>query len=216
MSPYDSFLLLTCFAGAYLIGSIPFAYLVVFLTHRFDLTRKGSSNVGAMNAYEVTGSRLVGVSIGLLDAIKGALAVGIAAWTIGAEASPPPHVPLAAIAGVVAGHNYNLWLSLQSGHLEGGKGLAAAAGALLVFQPYLVGAWALLYAAGIFAYGLWSGSRRIIVGNVVATGLLPVAAYAIYGSSGTSTALVLAVLVLPKHWRQLRQLLGSTEPETAS
>lgn len=207
MSPYDWYLLLACFGGAFLIGSIPVAYLVVHLTHRLDLTRRGSGNVGAMNAFEVTGSRWVGVSIGIGDALKGVIAVAVGMWMLGVESPSPAPLPLAALAGVVAGHNYNPWLSLQSGRLEGGKGLAAAGGGLLVYEPLLVPVWAGLYAAGILIYGLWVGTRRIIAGNVVALTLLPLPAYLLYGTEGLLVALVLALITLPKHRAQVRDLL---------
>lgn len=207
MTPYDGFLLLTCFAAAFLIGSVPFAYVVVFASRRLDLTERGSGNVGAMNAYEVTGSRWIGISSGLLDALKGAVAVGLGTWMLGSEGAPPAHLPVAALAGVVAGHNVNPWLSLHTGHLEGGKGLAAAGGGLLVFQPLMVPAFAALYAVGIYAYGLWRGTRRIIAGNVVALILLPAAGYPLYGGEGVLVGGILALLALPKHWRQARRLL---------
>lgn len=212
MSPYDGFLLLTCFGAAFLIGSVPFAYVVVFASHRLDLTERGSSNVGAMNAYEVTGSRWIGVASGLLDALKGALAVGLGTWMVGSAGSPPAHLPAAALAGVVAGHNFNPWLSLHTGHLEGGKGLAAAGGGLLVFQPLMVLTFAALYTAGIYAYGLWRGTRRIIAGNVFALMLLPAAGYLPYGREGVLVGGILALLALPKHWNQARRLFREERP----
>lgn len=220
MSPYDWFLVLTGFGGAFLIGSVPVAFLVVQLTHRLDLKHRGSGNVGAMNAFEVTGSPRVGISIGVLDAVKGAIAVAAGFWMLGAESPSDAPLPLAALIGVVAGHNYNPWLSLQSGRIEGGKGLAAAGGGLLVYEPLLVPAWAGLYALGILAYGLFTGTRRIIAGNVIALALLPVPAYLLYGREGLIVGLALAVLALPKHHRQVRDLLRrdftAGEPRTDS
>ncbi len=197
---------LLLFVGAYLVGSIPVAFILVKLTRGGDLREMGSSNIGAMNAYEVTHSRPLGVMIGCLDALKGAAAVIL--LPIAFEGSVDPFPPQAiALIGVVAGHNYNLWLSIGSGELEGGKGLAAAGGGLLFFMPWLAPVWAGLYAVGLLVCEQWRGERNIIMGNVFALLMLPVPGYLIYGWEGLSTSLLVVLLILPKHVRQMRELL---------
>lgn len=63
---------------SYLIGSIPFAFLLLKWTTGKDIRTLGTGNVGAMNSYDVTGSKLIGITVGVLDALKGAAAVIVA------------------------------------------------------------------------------------------------------------------------------------------
>lgn len=126
------------FLLGYAVGSVPMAWLLVRLATRQDVSQEGSGNVGALNASRVAKSKWVGVGVMALDALKGAAAVWLAVWWQGGWA----FTALAAAAlGAIAGHNYNLWLSLAHRRLVGGKGYAAAAGAALVFRPWLVVAW---------------------------------------------------------------------------
>jgi acyl-phosphate glycerol 3-phosphate acyltransferase len=126
------------FVLGFLLGTIPVAWMVVRLAARGDVTREGSRNVGAFNALRVSRSKWIGVVVAILDGLKGAAAIWLAVAWQGGWAFPG----LAAAAlGVVAGHNYNLWLSIAQRTLVGGKGFAAAAGALLVFRPWTVVGW---------------------------------------------------------------------------
>lgn len=201
--------LLLLLAGSYLIGSIPVAFLLVSSNYQMDLRKKGSANIGAMNSFEVTGSRALGITIGVLDALKGAAAVMLPFIL----SVPPPYLPVShgiTLLGVVCGHNYNLWLSITSRRLEGGKGLAAAAGGLLVFMTWLLPAWALLYGLGLLLFEQWRGRRDIIAGNVFATCLLPLPAFLLYNTYGLLLGLGLQLLILPKHARQVINLLKPT------
>lgn len=197
------------FAAAYLVGSLPVAYVLVYFNQEVDLRATGSSNIGAMNAYEVTGSRALGATIALLDALKGAAAVLLPMFIHGLVPSHMFLLRSIALLGVVTGHNYNIWLSASSGRLAGGKGLASAAGGLLLFMAWLVPLWILLYAAGLLLFEMWKGYREIIAGNVFALFLMPLPAYLIYDTQGLFTILLLLLLILPKHIEQVRQLLNA-------
>ena len=111
---------------AYLLGSVPTAYIVVYLAKGLDIRRVGTGNVGALNAYHQTGLT-GGLLVLALDAGKGALAVlaihwlGLPIWTVFVTA------PL-----IVAGHNWPVLLGFQ-----GGKGAAAIFGVSLAAQPIL-------------------------------------------------------------------------------
>ncbi len=123
------------FAVGYLAGSIPTAFLLVRWKFSRDVRHSGSGNVGALNSFHVTGSKLMGLSVMLLDALKGAAAVIIASsfgdnfW-----------VPGAAGIGTVLGHNYSPWI-----RFKGGRGLAPAAGVLLVLSWLTVILWCLIW-----------------------------------------------------------------------
>ena len=204
--------LLACAFVGWLIGSIPMAYLVVKRRHGLDLHVEGSTNVGANNAYRTTGSKRIGVLVLVLDALKGIAAVA-AGWAVAnafgaGDVFWPKSV---ALLGAIAGHNYNLWLSLSSGRLAGGKGLATAAGGFLLVMPWLVPVWGALFLLGRWAFAAWRGVRDAIPGNVVATALVPFAAGALYGVAGFVVILTFAALVLPKHAGQVRALLTPNE-----
>ena len=198
----------------YLIGSVPFAYLLVRWRRGLALHTTGSTNVGASNALATTGSRRLGLTVLALDALKGALAV-VVGWVIVSTARPlatsgvlaPAFWPgAAALLGAVAGHNYNLWLSRQAGRLVGGKGLATAAGGFLLLAPGLLLAWGVLFVVGRWAFAQARGLRDVIPGNVAATALLPLVAWPLYGGAASLATALFAALALPKHAHQMSAL----------
>jgi glycerol-3-phosphate acyltransferase PlsY len=204
--------LLACALVGWLIGSIPTAYLVVKRRHGLDVHLEGSANVGANNAYRTTGSKRIGALVLALDALKG-IAAAAAGWAVATAlgASDPYWSKSAALLGAITGHNYNLWLSLSSGRLAGGKGLATAAGGFLLVTPLLVPVWAVLFLFGRWAIAALRGVRDTIFGNVVATALVPFAAWVLYGTAGFVVVLAFAALVLPKHVEQVRALWSKAE-----
>ena len=108
----------------YLLGSIPFAYLIARLVKGVDIRKVGGGNVGAVNVVREIGF-LPGLGVLLADMAKGALAVLIAQW-LGV------HLYWVFAAGflAVAGHNWPVWLKFR-----GGQGLATTMGVLVVFSP---------------------------------------------------------------------------------
>lgn len=172
--------------AAYLLGSIPSAFLVARLYGK-TITETGSGNVGAMNTLRSV-SVLAGIGTALLDMGKGALAVWLA-HRLGSDV-------LAAWAAVaaVAGHNYMLFLAFR-----GGKGLAVAAGAFLLLAPAAI-LWTLL-ALAVAALILHDTN----VGAATAAAAFPFILLWTEGSGpwlwvGMATAL----LVLIKHRRDFR------------
>src|SRR5580658_9902316 len=110
---------------AYLVGGIPFGYLLVKLKTGEDVRSKGSGNIGATNVLRTTG-RAIGILTLLLDIGKGFFAVWFAAWLTG---SSPEWMSLAALA-VMGGHAYPVFLKFQ-----GGKAVASFVGAFLYLTP---------------------------------------------------------------------------------
>src|SRR5215475_11956170 len=110
-------------AVAYLLGAIPFGYLLVRWKTGGDVRSSGSGNIGATNVLRTSG-RAAGIATLLLDVGKGAAAVLLARW-IGAGSSAPLE-PMA-VLGVVLGHVFPVTLGFR-----GGKGVACAVGAGLV------------------------------------------------------------------------------------
>jgi len=129
-------------AIAYLLGSIPFAKILVHLFAKKDITNEGTGNVGAMNSYDVTGSKMIGIVVALLDIAKGTLGVYIA--TLLSEGNFTSIATSAVF--VVLAHNYNPWL-----RWKGGRGLAPTVGVLLLIYPIGVFIWLLMYGTTYIA-----------------------------------------------------------------
>ena len=109
---------------AFILGTLPTAYLFGLLFKKTDIRKAGSGNVGGMNIYRVAGL-LPGLLTVLIDTGKGYMAVYIANIFSG-------ELPIVLISGilVVLGHNYNPFLSFK-----GGKGLATTFGVFLLIYP---------------------------------------------------------------------------------
>src|SRR5580658_7981277 len=125
LTPGHSYLGLLALAIAYLLGDIPFGYLLVKLTTGRDVRTSGSGNIGATNVLRTTG-RAAGVATLLLDIGKGYLAVWLEGRLMGGNAA---WMGAAALA-VMIGHSYPAFL-----HLRGGKAVAAFVGAYLCLAP---------------------------------------------------------------------------------
>jgi glycerol-3-phosphate acyltransferase PlsY len=123
----------------YLFGSFPTAYFLVKWKSNLDIRKAGSGNVGTLNSYEVTNSKLVGVLVLVIDLVKGVLAVLFVKGVMGDE--------FATLAwggiGAVLGHNFPVWLGFK-----GGRGLATAAGVMLVLGWMFVPIWMAVWFVG--------------------------------------------------------------------
>lgn len=181
--------------AAYLLGSLPTAYLLVRWARRGDLRTMESGSVGALNAFRATGAGWIGWGVLTADVLKGVLAVALA----GAGASTILQAVLAAAA--VAGHNWPVWL-----HGKGGKGLATAAGALSVVTPIAVPVWGVLWGIGYVSSGY------IVVGTLVATVLVAPAIGFVAGWGFALAMIPACLLILSRHREKIRRLLLGTEP----
>jgi glycerol-3-phosphate acyltransferase PlsY len=119
-----------------------------------DITRNGSGNVGAMNSYEVSNSKLIGASVLVLDALKGYLSVILAKAMFGDYFI----YPMLALLAAVISHCYNPWLKFK-----GGRGLATAAGGAIGLSPIILILWLLFW---FLAYVL---RKNIHFSNIVST-----------------------------------------------
>lgn len=179
----------------YLLGSIPFAFLVARRRGGLDLRVSGSGNVGAANVQRLTGTRL-GLVVLALDVAKGSTAVWLAHTVGGGEG-------VRATAGVAAivGHVYPVWLGFR-----GGKGVAVACGVFSMLAPAVTAA-----AVVVFAAVVWM-TRYVSLGSVVATVTVPPAAY----FSGASSAIVaaasaVALLIVVRHRSNFARMRAGAE-----
>jgi glycerol-3-phosphate acyltransferase PlsY len=193
-------------ALCYLLGSIPFGYLIGRLGG-IDIRRWGSKNVGATNVARILGWRR-GVIVLVLDALKGAGAVGLIGHGF-ARMIPPEHHTLFLVlcgAAVVVGHSFPCWLAFK-----GGKGVATALGAWLVLAwlPTLIAlaAWAIVVA-------IW---RYVSLASIVAAVVLPgVLVASKWPNLKAETPLVvfaglLSLLVILKHIGNIVRIARGTE-----
>lgn len=120
----------------FLLGSIPTAYLILKFTRGIDIREAGSANVGAMNSYEVSDSKWLGLTVMLIDIAKGAMSALLPLLIFGDTFI---WAAMASIFAVFA-HCYNPWLGFK-----GGRGLATFAGSAIVLFPYLLVIWLVLW-----------------------------------------------------------------------
>ena len=183
-------------AVAYLIGSIPFSFLVARAFGVEDVRRVGSGNVGATNVLRNAGKAAGALAL-LLDLGKGAAATALAGRLAPGDAVLPA---VAAVAAVV-GHMYPVWL-----RFEGGKGVATGLGAFAPLAP--VGALFALVAFALTA----AATRYVSLGSVAGGVAMAAFAFTSRGPDPVAVAAALtAVLVVFRHRSNLRRILGGTE-----
>jgi acyl phosphate:glycerol-3-phosphate acyltransferase len=179
--------------AAYLLGSIPFSYLVA-RRKGIDVRTVGSGNVGATNVMRSAG-RAAGLAAFVLDFLKGSLATWLALRLAGPA--------MAAVAAVIAvlGHMYPVWLSFK-----GGKGVATGAGAFLPILPVAA-------AAGLLTFGVVAWLTRLAsLGSIAGCAALPVVALLMSAPlPSTLAAASAAVLIVWKHRENIRRIAAGRE-----
>ena len=195
--------------GAYLLGSIPFGFLVAKVKG-IDIRSVGSGNIGATNAMRVLG-KPAGSFVLLMDALKGFGAVWLCqVWFCHslpaqlASAQQADFETHSIIAGIFAvlGHNYTCWLKFK-----GGKGIATTAGVYLALAP-----WALLIALGVFILALLL-TRYVSAASISAAMALPATVWVMSPQNiflGSVTT-ALGALAIYKHKSNLQRLMAGTE-----
>ncbi|MFA7419877.1 MAG: glycerol-3-phosphate acyltransferase [Melioribacteraceae bacterium] len=195
------------FIIGYLLGSFPTAYLLLKRSHGLDITQNGSGNVGAMNSFEVTSSKKIGMIVLIVDALKGWLSAFIT-YTFFGETFL---VAIVGIAAAVFSHCYTPWLKFK-----GGRGLATAAGGALFISIPVIIVWALNWVA------VYLFSKSIHLGNFMATLFTAVSAFTYpqlmimfsfkipssvieYGISVT----IIMIIILSKHIIPMRDYIKS-------
>ena len=188
---------------SYLLGSIPFGFLIVKLIGAGDIRFRGSGNIGATNVAREAGA-LPGLATLLLDTAKGYFAVWLAARVTD---SNPRWMILAALLAL-AGHTFPVWLKFQ-----GGRGVATGAG---VFLPIC---WQAVVGALIVWIVVLAFWRYVSLASISAAAALPLLVYLLYApghappqsiSAGASFAML---LIIARHRANIIRLLRGTEPQ---
>ena len=197
-------LYLIVIAVAYLLGSIPFGFLLVWLFRKQDIRATGSGNIGATNVVR-SGAKGLGVLTFLLDGSKGYAAVAVADW-LGRNSAATTLHQLAITAGlfVILGHMFPVWL-----RFKGGKGVATAFGVFL----------ALCWQAALCALVLWIVvlllSRYVSLASIVGAAVLPFLTLWLspgrYGWVSGAAVFVCCWIVILKHRQNIQRLVQGTE-----
>ena len=194
--------------SAYLLGSIPFGYLLVRVVHGRDVRQSGSGNIGATNVSRT--SPALGVITLLLDTLKGMAAVALVLlWIHGTR-----QLAFAAAFAAVCGHMFPVWLGFR-----GGKGVATGLGSLVLLTPKAVLTAIVIFVAVVVAF------RWVALGSVVASASLPPLAWVLGEANRTpgATGVInrsqpllwmtcVAVLIVLKHRGNIRRMLAGAEP----
>lgn len=203
---------------AYLLGSIPFGYLIVRATQGADIRETGSGGTGATNVSRRAG-KASGVLTLLLDALKGAAAVAIAKIVLGlpifgegalagsSNENAYWWVASAAIA-VIVGHIFPVWLRFR-----GGKGVATGVGVFLMLAPLAVA-----IAGLIFVLVVWR-TRYVSLGSILAVVAIPLFVLLRsvfvqpvgYFAPIMTTAMAGAMLIVFAHRENIERLMKGTE-----
>jgi acyl phosphate:glycerol-3-phosphate acyltransferase len=182
---------------AYLLGAIPFGYLLVRWKTGGDVRASGSGNIGATNVLRTTG-KAAGFATLLLDMAKGYLAVWLAGrWT----AHDPFWMSVAALA-VMAGHAYPVFLKFK-----GGKAVASFVGAFLCLTPLALAVETVVFVAIV----AWT--RHISMGSIVGAATFPLAVWLMLQPSlyVVMAAVIGGAFIIYKHRANLARLRAGTE-----
>ena len=194
---------------SYLLGSIPFGYLLVRIFRGEDVRQSGSGNIGATNVSRK--SPVLGVLTLLLDALKGTAAVVLSyllADRMVAGAPGYEHLAVAALFAV-AGHIFPVWLKFR-----GGKGVATGLGSFVVIAPKAVLAAAVIFLGVVLLF------RYVSLASIVAVAAFPLLVWFMHQFGVPPVALgtiaLASLLIIAKHRENIRRLLAGTENRIGS
>jgi acyl phosphate:glycerol-3-phosphate acyltransferase len=188
---------------AYLLGSIPFGYLLVRIFRKEDIREHGSGNIGATNVAR-SGAKGLGLATLLLD-----LGKAYAAVTFAKHVAPGVYdLAVAAAVAAVVGHVFPVWLGFR-----GGKGVASALG---VFLALSAESGAAIFLVFLVVFAL---SRYVSLASIVAAASLPF--FGFYFVTARTPMVIFGFLFIPllvivKHQGNIRRLLSGTESRFGS
>jgi len=191
-------ILISAVAG-YLLGSIPFGYLLVRAFRGADVRTTGSGNIGATNVART--SPILGLLTLVFDVLKGIAAVGLALTMFPANRT----VAFVAALAAISGHVFPVWLRFR-----GGKGVATGVGSFLLLTPK-----AILLAMAVFV-ALMAIFRYVSLASVTAAATLPVFALVLHEAPSSAQIVLVATgsaLIILKHSQNIRRLWAGVEPK---
>ena len=192
--------------AAYLLGSIPFGYILVRVKEGADVRRSGSGGTGATNVSRRAGN-LAGIATLLLDSAKGALIVYMARELLTPHYEVNWWVVAASVLGIV-GHIFPIWLGFR-----GGKGVATGVGVFLSLSPLALAGAGLVFILFVF------GTRYVSLGSIAAVIALPMLVWLLSHywkpvpnlNEVLTTAIIGASLIVFMHRENIGRLMRGTE-----
>ena len=191
---------------SYLLGSVPFGYVLVRLFRKEDIREQGSGNIGATNVVR-SGAKGLGALTFLLDALKGYVAVLAGGWVLDLhmfQQVPLQNATALAALAAIAGHIFPVWL-----HFKGGKGVATAFG-VFVAVAWLPAAASLIVFVVVFAL-----SRYVSLGSILGAAAFPVFAFLgphfPYETPMIAVIVIIPLIIIVKHHQNIGRLIHGTE-----
>jgi glycerol-3-phosphate acyltransferase PlsY len=194
----SNFWIITAAVAGYLLGSLPFGYLVA-RAHGVDIFKAGSGNPGATNVKRILGAK-AGNTVLVLDMLKGAAATG---WPM-LPFVPAEHrwiLSLIGVVGAVLGHAFSLFT-----RFKGGKSVATAGGGLVVLIPGACAIAAVTWLVVFYAF------RYVSLASILAAVAVMASSWLLrYHPAVSIIATVLAAFVVLRHHENIKRLLNGTE-----
>jgi glycerol-3-phosphate acyltransferase PlsY len=190
---------------AYLMGSIPSAVWIGKSLYGVDVREFGSGNAGATNTFRVLGKK-AGLTVLLLDILKGWLAVAMATFISEAPPQTSQFVDLQIVLGVAAviGHIFPVFAGFR-----GGKGIATLFGVILAAHPL-----ACLLSLGVFIL-VFVAFRYVSLGSISAAIAFPVVVITVFADrvvpSMVIFSIMVAILVMITHQKNIERLIRREE-----
>jgi glycerol-3-phosphate acyltransferase PlsY len=191
---------------AYLLGSIPFGYLLVRIFRKQDIRATGSGNIGATNVAR-SGAKGLGLATLALDLGKAWLAVFLA-QRLGADLPNPYDLAVAAGIAAILGHVFPVWLNFR-----GGKGVASGLGVFLALT------WPSALAILAVFLVVFFLTRFVSLASIVAAAAFPLFGFhfvALRTPLVITGFLFIPLLIIVKHHQNIRRLLSGTESRFGS
>ncbi len=183
-------------AIGYILGSIPFGYILVWLKKRTDVRSHGSGVIGATNVSRVLGKKL-GAFVAVLDSLKGIAAFLIVYFFVGKG-----FLPYFAAFSAIIGHCFPVWL-----RFKGGKGVSTSFGVAVLLE--IVPA---ILAFVAFVFGVLS-SKRISIGSLLAVWCFTGFSFILDLSVHKYFALALAIFITITHRENIKRIIiGEEKP----
>lgn len=190
---------------SYLIGSIPFGFLVAYFVKGIDIRKFGSGNIGATNVFRVVGKKW-GIGVFILDFLKGFLPLFLVKFLISDSGVMHLAAVLVTIA-VVCGHNWTIFLKFK-----GGKGVATSLGAIVGMSLIFPKLWFVLLLSLCVWIFIFLLSRYVSLASMVAAAAFLTFSFS-FSLSGEVKILAffLCIFILIRHKKNIKRLLSKNE-----